>query len=220
MRRSVKKLIAVIMTFACVAAMSCVPTFADANNVLVGLVQDFRVVNYSVGGYEVIADPWIMTKRNRQFKNNEDFMIILKKSGEIYTGSEVKIKIVEEDDETVSVKIVKIKGVPDSRRLFKNSDEIDFYKNITDDYLEEHETEEDEEAPEDDPEEEPEEDPDEDPDEPTEEAPDDEPVEEDPGKDKPGKKPEKYYPPLELPDKDYPEGYDDITESSNMLRSF
>ncbi len=101
---------------------------AAAEMNLTWFIRDYDTIGYNVAGYEAIVDQWIMAKRNRKFKDNNDFMIVLRKAGDVYTGSDIKIKIVGEDADTVYVKIVRIKGIPGSRRLFKDSDTIDFYK--------------------------------------------------------------------------------------------
>ena len=130
MKEKIKKIVATLMTFVCVVTMSVVGTFADTDSSVSDMVSDFMAVSDPVGGYEVIADPWIMTKRNRTFRDNNDFMIILKKSGEVYTGGDIRVRITGEDSETVTVRIVRIKGVRDSRRLFRDNETvIDFYKN-------------------------------------------------------------------------------------------
>lgn len=137
MKNKFRKLMIVLVacfTFASFIDIS-VNTYADAyveeveeidmNEVL----KDYRTVNWECGGFKALVSPYIMARRNRRFKDNNDFMIVLVKGGEFYTGNEVKVKVVKDTPDSVIVKVVKIKGVSGSKKLFKDSDEIEFFKN-------------------------------------------------------------------------------------------
>lgn len=123
-----RNLITAIIIIASMIAVNSVLVFADTNIESETLAFDFEASKWSYDGYTAYYDPCIMGERNRKFRTNDDFMILLEKDGEIYTGGDLKIKIAKQDSKAVYVRIIKIKGVAGTKKAFKHSELIKFWK--------------------------------------------------------------------------------------------
>ena len=139
-KETVEKMIIALMMVIAVTIALVLPIMAaeedpdtteeiNAAETLNYIFGDYEVTDWEYDGYRAIVNPYIMgSRQHKRFRDNGDFMIFLEKDGDIYTGRDVKVKVVKHDNEAVYVRIVKIKGMPGSKKAFKNSKLIKFWK--------------------------------------------------------------------------------------------